>query len=313
LSAGLAHELNNPAAAGHRAAQQLREAIATIQTRLLKLCDELFPAAQREALVAVQQAAIAYLAADHRLTPLEQSDREDALTDWLDDHHFANGWTLAPVLVAGGIDIAQLDQLTQQLTPAALTEGLSWLAETLTLAGLVNEVEQSTSRISTLVKAIKSYSYMDQAPLQEVDLHEGLESTLTILNHKLKYGITVDRQYASKLPRISAYGSELNQVWTNLIDNAAYAMDGKGRLTIRTAIDHDQVFIEIADTGAGIPPTVQAHIFEPFFTTKGVGDGSGLGLDIVRRIIVNRHHGEVRVTSQPGNTRFQIWLPMHQK
>jgi signal transduction histidine kinase len=235
------------------------------------------------------------------------------LTDWLDDHHFANGWTLAPVLVAGGIDIAQLDQLTQQLTPAALTEGLSWLAETLTLAGLVNEVEQSTSRISTLVKAIKSYSYMDQAPLQEVDLHEGLESTLTILNHKLKYGITVDRQYASNLPRISAYGSELNQVWTNLIDNAAYAMDGKGRLTIRTAIDHDQVFIEIADTGAGIPPTVQAHIFEPFFTTKGVGDGSGLGLDIVRRIIVNRHHGDVRVTSQPGNTRFQIWLPMRQK
>ena len=144
-------------------------------------------------------------------------------------------------------------------------------------------------------------------------MHEGLESALTILNHKLKYGITVDRQYASNLPHISAYGSELNQVWTNLIDNAAYAMNGKGSLTIRTAIDHDQVFIEIADTGSGIPPAVQAHIFEPFFTTKGVGDGSGLGLDIVRRIIVNRHHGEVRVTSQLGNTRFQIWLPMHQK
>jgi signal transduction histidine kinase len=313
LSAGLAHELNNPAAAGHRAAQQLREAIATIQTRLLKLCDELFPAAQREALVAAQQAAIGYLVGGQRLAPLEQSDREDALTDWLDDHQFANGWTLAPVLVAGGVDVAQLDQLTQQLTPEALTEGLSWLAETLTLASLVNEVEQSTSRISTLVKAIKSYSYMDQAPLQEVDLHEGLESTLTILNHKLKYGITVDRQYAPNLPRISAYGSELNQVWTNLIDNAAYAMDGKGSLTIRTAIDHNQVFIEIADTGVGIPPTVQAHIFEPFFTTKGVGDGSGLGLDIVRRIIVNRHHGDIRVTSQPGDTRFQVWLPLRQQ
>ncbi len=310
LSAGLAHELNNPAAAGNRAAQQLRDAIAAIQTRLLKLCEDLFPASQRQALVTLQQDALGYLAAAPRLAPLDQSDREDALTDWLDDHAIADGWKLAPTLVSGGINATQLDKLAPQLTPDALAEGLSWLAETLTLAGLVNEVEQSTSRIAQLVKAIKSYSYMDQAALKDIDLHEGLENTLTILNHKLKYGITVHREYDPAVPRICAYGSELNQVWTNLIDNAVYAMGGKGDLTVRTTIDHDQVLVAIADTGTGIPPDIQSRIFEPFFTTKGVGEGSGLGLDIVRRIIVNRHHGDIRVTSKPGETCFQIWLPI---
>ncbi len=260
----------------------------------------------------MQQDAIAYLASGHRLAPLTQSDREDALADWLDDHNIADGWKLAPILVAGGVSETQLDKLTQQLTPEALSEGVSWLTETLTLAGLVNEVEHSTSRISALVKAIKSYSYMDQAPLQNVNLHDGLESTLTILNHKLKYGVTVHREYAPNLPRITAYGGELNQVWTNLIDNAADAMKGIGDLTIRTSIDHQQLLTEIADTGSGIAPEIQVRIFEPFFTTKGVGEGSGLGLDIVRRIIVNRHHGDIRVTSNPGDTRFQIWLPLEQ-
>lgn len=312
LSAGLAHELNNPAAAGRRAAQQLREMIGNVQSRLLKFCDELFPDAQRQVLIALQQEAAAYTATAPRLDPLTQSDREDALTDWLDEHDIANGWKFAPVLVAAGIDAEKLGAIAAQFTPEAFAEALNWLTETLTLAGLVNEVEQSTTRISQLVKAIKSYSYMDQAPMQEIDVHEGLDNTLTILNHKLKYGITVHRQYASDLPRICAYGSELNQVWTNLIDNAAFAMKGKGELTLRTTLLHDTIQVEIIDTGPGISADIQSRIFDPFFTTKGVGEGSGLGLDIARRIII-KHHGDIRVTSQPGETRFHVCLPTNLK
>lgn len=312
LSAGLAHELNNPAAAGRRAAQQLGEMIGSVQSRLLTFCDELFPDAQRQALIALQQEAVAYRATAPRLDPLEQSDREDALTDWLDEHEIANGWKGAPVLVTAGIDTEKLEVIASQFTPESLAEALNWLTETLTLTGLVNEVEQSTTRISQLVKAIKSYSYMDQAPMQEIDVHEGLDNTLTILNHKLKYGITVHRQYATDLPRICAYGGELNQVWTNLIDNAAFAMQGKGDLTIRTARLHDTIQVEIIDTGPGIPAEIQSRIFEPFFTTKGVGEGSGLGLDIVHRIIA-KHHGDIQVTSQPGKTRFQVCLPLNVK
>lgn len=323
LSAGLAHELNNPAAAGQRAAKQLRESIASIQTRLLKLCDELFPEGQRELILDLQHDALAYSAKAPRLDPLTQSDREDALTDWLDEHDVANGWKLAPTLVNGGIDSARLETLAAHLEPDALTEALNWLSETLSLAGLVNEIEQSTSRISQLVKAIKSYSYMDQAPLQEIDIHEGLENTLTILHHKLKYGITVNREYAHALPKINAYGSELNQVWTNILDNAVYALKKEAKqrekngqtdymptIWLRTAQWEDKILVDIIDNAAGIPPEIQSRIFEPFFTTKGVGDGSGLGLDIVRRIIVQRHHGDIRVTSKPGETKFSICLPI---
>jgi signal transduction histidine kinase len=313
LSAGLAHELNNPAAAGRRASQQLQEAIAQLQARLLNLCDELFPETQRKLLLDVQQKALIYTKTAPRLEPLEQSDREEILTDWLDQHDITNGWKIAPALVSGGIDTEHLTHLVQHLTPEAFTEGLSWLTETLTLAGLLQEVEHSTSRISELVTAIKSYSYMDQAPLQMVDLHKGLENTLTILNHKLKYGIKINRVYAKDLPSIYAYGSELNQVWTNLIDNAVYAMDGKGELTLRTALENEEVLVEIADTGSGIPPEIQSRIFDPFFTTKGVGEGSGLGLDIAYRIVVQHHHGSMRVTSVPGDTRFQVRLPIMQQ
>jgi signal transduction histidine kinase len=311
LSAGLAHELNNPAAAGSRAAQQLREAIASVQSRLLKVCDEMFPAAQRQLLIELQKEALVYAAKAPRLDPLTQSDREDTLCDWLDQHDIANGWKLSPTLVSAGVDEEKLDAIAPQFSPEALTEALNWLTETLNLAGLVNEVEQSTTRISQLVKAIKSYSYMDQAPLQEIDLHEGLDNTLTILNHKLKYGITVNRQYDLNLPRICAYGSELNQVWTNIIDNAVCAMKGKGELTIRTSYANDWVQVEIIDNGPGIPPEIQPHIFEPFFTTKGVGEGTGLGLEITHRIVVQRHHGNIRVTSKPGETCFQICLPVN--
>jgi signal transduction histidine kinase len=322
LSAGLAHELNNPAAAGVRAAQQMREAISTVQVRLLKVCEELFPAIDRQLLIALQQESMLYLTTAPRLDPLTQSDREDALSDWLDLHDVANGWKLAPILVSAGVSSDRLESLAEHLSPDALNEGISWLTETLTLAGLVNEIEQSTSRISKLVKAVKSYTYMGQAPLQDVDIHEGLENTLTILNHKLKHDITVIREYDATLPRVCVYGSELNQVWTNLIDNAAYALKQKKAemsqlgqpftptLWIRTAIEADQILIEIADNGPGIPPDVQSHIFDPFFTTKEVGEGSGLGLDIARKIVVKRHHGNLHVLSQPGDTRFQIRIPI---
>jgi signal transduction histidine kinase len=320
LSAGLAHELNNPAAAGQRAAKQLRESIGSIQTRLLKLCDEMFPDGQRQQIIQLQNAALEYSLKAPRLDPLTQSDREDALSVWLDEHDIANGWKLAPTLVVAGIDGSRLDRLADHLSPAALTEALNWLTESLNLAGLVNEIEQSTTRISQLVKAIKSYSYMDQAPLQEVDVHEGIENTLMILHHKLKYGMTVNRDYAPDLPKVNAYGSELNQVWTNILDNAVYALKKEMKkrppaeftptLWISTRRLDDRIVVEITDNAAGIPPEIQPRIFEPFFTTKGVGDGSGLGLDIVRRIVVQRHHGDIRVSSKPGETRFTICLPI---
>ncbi|AGY59194.1 ATP-binding protein [Gloeobacter kilaueensis] len=311
LSAGLAHELNNPAAAGRRAAQQLREALLAVQSRMLDVCEGLFPPPQRLLLVELQQQALAHRLGAPRLAPLEQSDREDALADWLADHEIADGWKLAPTLVTSGIGPDQLAPLADQLPGLAFPEALRWLSETLSLTGLVDEVEQSTARISQLVKAIKSYTYMDQAPLQEVDVHEGIENTLTILHHKLKYGVTIVREYAEDLPRLCAYGSELNQVWTNLIDNAIDAMNGKGQITIRTSLYPDTVLVELIDTGSGIPPDIQPRIFEPFFTTKGVGQGSGLGLDIVRRIVAH-HRGSIRVESQPGHTRFKVCLPIRQ-
>jgi signal transduction histidine kinase len=320
LSAGLAHELNNPAAAGRRAAKQLRESIATIQARLLNHCEELFPETPRQLLIQVQQTALHQLACGVRLTPLEQSDREDALSDWLDQQDVANAWELAPVLVSAGIQETHLSHLADQLSPDAFAEALHWLTDTLTLVGLANEVEQSTSRISDLVKAVKAYSYMDQAPLQEIDVHEGLDNTLTILNHKLKYGITVQRDYDPHLPRICAYGSELNQVWTNLLDNAIDALKDEQRssteppaIQIRTSQTHHFVQVEIIDNGPGISTDVQSRIFDPFFTTKGVGKGTGLGLDIVRRIVTQRHRGTVRVFSEPGQTRFVVCLPIQPK
>ena len=244
------------------------------------------------------------------ISTLTQNDREEKLIDWLDEHEITNSWQLAPTLVSAGMDAERLKMLADQMSAEALGEALIWLEATLTINGLINEVEQSTARISELVKAVKAYSYMDQAPLQEIDLHEGLENTLTILNHKLKYGITVTRAYDRTLPRICAYGSELNQVWTNLIDNAIDAMNGQGKLLIRTSREYDDVLVEIVDNGSGIASAMQCRVFEPFFTTKGVGKGTGLGLDIARRIIVKRHRGNIRLFSEPGNTRFEVRLPI---
>ena len=308
LSAGLAHELNNPAAAGRRAAKQLHSTVENLQKNMLSLRSKHFSSKHRQLLAELQHRAIA--CNDVSLSPLEQSDREDALTDWLESQGVTAAWEFAPSLVAAGIEITQLQNLADEMDSTAFREALLWLEATLTMNGLVSEVEQSTSRISDLVGAIKNYSYMDRAALQEVDIHRDLDNTLKILHHKLKYGVTVTKNYGDNIPKISAYGSELNQVWTNLIDNAIYAMDGKGELTIATNIENNCVLIEIIDNGGGIPPEIQPRIFEPFFTSKGVGKGSGLGLDISRRIIVQKHKGNIRFESRSGKTNFQVRLPI---
>ena len=309
LSAGLAHELNNPAAAAQRAAAQMRETLAEMQTALLKLAAQLSPA-QLERVIALQGEAAAKAQTPPTLDSLEQSEREDELSDWLDHHEVADGWKIAATFVGAGLDSSWLDKLAQELEGQSLDNTLTWLAATLTATDLLNQLEQSNERISILVKSVKEYSYMDQAPVQEIDVHDGLESTLTMLAHKLRQGITVTREYNRNLPHINAYGSELNQVWTNLLDNAVDAMHGQGQIWIRTHAANNCIVVEIADNGPGIPPQIQSRIFEPFFTTKGVGEGSGLGLDIAYRIVVQRHKGELKVVSQPGDTRFQVTLPL---
>ena len=309
LSAGLAHELNNPAAAGQRAAGQLRDRLADCKSLTLRLNQHQLTTAQLNFLAEFESQAIAHAATSPRLDPLRQSDLEDAITDWLEAHNIDQGWKLAPKLVEAGLDTQQLDTLNSHIPANALSDVVRWLESTLAATGFIDELEQSTTRISELVKAVKAYSYMDQTALQAVDVHEGIENTLTLLGHKLKQGVVVTREYDQNLSRISAYGSELNQVWTNLIDNAIEAMDGQGQIWVRTSQDNNYVLVEIADNGPGIPPEVQSRIFEPFFTTKGVSEGSGLGLNLVYRM-VKRHHGDIHFDSQLGDTRFRVCLPI---
>ena len=310
LSAGLAHELNNPAAAAHRATKQLGQTFRTLQPLALKLNRLCLDPRQLDELLALQREAGERAKSSPPLDPLAQGDREDELAAWLDDHDVPDGWNLAPTLVAAGLDTARLDTLAERIDPSMLGDAVVWLEATLAAAMLVDEIEQGTTRISELVGAMKAYSYMDRAAQQEIDLHDGLESTLTILGHKLKHGVVVTREYDRSLPKICAHGSELNQVWTNLIDNAVDAMGGKGHLWVRTIREGDAARVEIADDGPGIPPAIQARIWEPFFTTKGVGQGTGLGLDVVRRIVTARHGGDIRVDSKPGDTRFVVHLPL---
>jgi len=262
-----------------------------------------------EPLIELQQRAADMVAKAPQLDPLEASDREDEVTDWLEDHGCHEAWQLAPVFVQGGMYTDWLDQVAATVGPDMLEPSLRWLNYTVETELLMNEIEDATTRVSTLVGAAKQYSQLDRAAFQVVDVHELLSSTLLMLSTKLK-GITISKQYDKSLPKIPAYAAELNQVWTNLIDNAAQAMGGSGTLTIRTARDGDWLLVEIGDTGPGIPADIQKRIFEPFFTTKPVGEGTGLGLDIAWRIIVNKHHGDLRVKSVPGDTRFQVRLPL---
>jgi signal transduction histidine kinase len=312
LSAGLTHELNNPASAAVRATSALRERLAALRHKMRIIAAGPLSPVKLEALIALQTEAVERVVKAPVLSPIETSDAEDELTDWLDDANVPDGWELAPVFVQAGLDTAWLGKVSDTLGAEALPGALKWLHCAVETELLINEIEDATNRISTLVGAAKQYSQLDRAPYQVADVHELLDSTLMMLGAKIGDGVTVIKDYAPGLPRIPAFAAELNQVWTNLIDNAVDAMGGTGTLTVRTALDagRDQVLVEIGDTGPGIPPEIRNRIFEPFFTTKGVGQGTGLGLDISWRIVVKKHHGDIRVESHPGDTRFQVRLPI---
>lgn len=311
LAAGLAHELNNPASAAHRAALQLRDTMQILQPLALRSIEQHLTPTQLEYLLQLKSNAIEYTARPFLSDPLAQIDDEDELADWLDKHGVTDGWRFAAVLVSVGIRTEQLQALGDQITSHTLIDILSWLEATLTVAGVLNVLEKGIERICELVKAVKAYSYMDQSALQNVDLHQGLDNTLTILSHKLKkHHVKVIREYYDNLPSIQANGSALNQVWTNLIDNAIDALSEGGTIWVRTSFEKDSVLVEIADNGPGIPPEIQGRIFEPFFTTKKVGAGTGLGLEISYRIVVGQHNGDIRCFSEPGNTRFNVRLPI---
>ena len=310
LSAGLAHELNNPAAAARRASSSMLEALEAVRDASLRLLQQPLTSPQREVIARFEREAwqnVPSLSPD----PLALSDREESITEWLEAHHVQEAWRIAPVLAEWCTDTGKLQGLSAEIGDAMLGPALARVVSILVIYGLVREIDNSTRRISDLVRAIKEYSYMDQAPLQEVDIHQGLDNTLLIFGHRLKGDMRLVRNYTSDLPRICAYGGELNQVWTNLIDNALDAMGTEGELRVRTVRDLDGILVEIGDTGPGIPKEIQARIFDPFFTTKGVGDGTGLGLDMTCRIIRN-HHGTINVESKPGDTRFQVRLPLTQ-
>ena len=311
LSAGLMHELNNPAAAAVRATASLRERVAGMRRKLGLIGAGKYSKATLATLVQLQDRAVELVAKAPALTPMEAADREDSVTDWLDDHEITNGWDLAPVFVQAGLDTAWLDQVAADVDEPVLDSALRWLGYTVETELLMNEIEDSTARVSTLVGAAKQYSQLDRAPYQVVNVHELLDSTLLMLGGKIPPGITVTKDYDSTLPPVPGYAGELNQVWTNLIDNAVAAMNGTGTLTVRTGRDRDQAFVEFGDTGPGIPDEIRDRIFEPFFTTKAVGQGTGLGLDISWRIVVNKHHGDLRVmNSSPGDTRIRVTLPL---
>jgi len=310
LSAGLTHELNNPAAAAVRATASLRERVAGMRHKLALIAKGPYDRATLDTLIRLQEESVERLAKAPTLTPLEASDREDDLGDWFDAHSIGGGWELAPTFVQAGLDVAWLDQVAGTVDTSTLEGAIRWLNYTVETEMLMNEIEDATERISTLVGAARQYSQMDRAPYRVIDVHELLDSTLLMLSRKIGNRITVVKDYDRSLPSVPAYAAELNQVWTNLIDNAVAAMEGEGTLTIRTARDNDFLLVEICDTGPGVPAEIQERIFEPFFTTKPVGEGTGLGLDISWRIVVNKHHGDLRVESVPGDTRFQVRLPL---
>ncbi|WP_338886563.1 ATP-binding protein [Rhodococcus sovatensis] len=311
LSAGLTHELNNPAAAAVRATSALRDRVAHMRQKLKMIANGSLDPTSLTSLVELQEEAVELVAKAPKLTPLEASDREDELGDWFDDHDIAGGWDLAPTFVQAGLDVAWLEKVAATVDESKTLEGaIRWLNYTVETELLMNEIADSTTRVSTLVGAAKQYSQMDRAPYQTVDIRELLDSTLVMLARKIGDDITVVKEYDPAVPPIPAYAAELNQVWTNLIDNAVQAMDGVGTLTVRTVLDHEQVQIEICDTGPGVPDAIESRIFEPFFTTKPVGEGTGLGLDISWRIVVKKHQGDLNVESEPGNTRFIVRLPV---
>jgi len=310
LSAGLAHELNNPASAAKRAAEQLRQVLIKMRDASQEL--------GKRGLTPEQKAEILKLESQFAQNdnspppdPLAKSDLEQQIDSLLRSHGQNDLWQMAADLAERNIQPQALESLFAMLEPDTARAALVRIAAWVEVSTLLNEIESGTSRISDLVRAIKEYTYMDQTPLQNVDIVKSLETTLTIMNHKLKHGVTVIREYQSVPLLVDSFGSELNQVWTNIIANSVDAMHGQGELRVKTYRDEDCVVVEIGDNGPGIPADVLPHIFEPFFTTKGVGEGMGLGLDTVQRI-VKKHRGDVQVSSKPGDTRFQVWLPLGQ-
>ena len=312
LSAGLTHELNNPAAAAGRAADALRDKVTGMRHKLAMIADGRIAGGQLRKLVTAQDEFVKKVRHAPPLSPIETSDREDELGDWLDDAGIAGGWDLAPVFVAGGLEVDDLEAVRTATDPSVLEGAIRWLAYTVETESLLREITDATTRISDLVMAAKQYSQMDRAPHRWVDVHEGLDATLVMFGRKLgeEGGVRIVKDYDRSLPAVPAYAAELNQVWTNIIQNALDAMEDSGTLTVRTARDGERVLVEIGDSGPGVPPEVRQRIFEPFFTTKGVGKGTGLGLDVSYRVVVSRHHGDIAVESQPGDTRFQVRLPV---
>jgi signal transduction histidine kinase len=310
LTAGLTHELNNPAAAASRATAALRDRFAGMRHKLAMLADGRLDGGVLQSLTVLQEEFVSRIGSARDLTALERSDREEALGEWLEGRAVAQPWELAGVFVAAGLGDDDLERVAAAVAPSFLEPALRWLAYTVETETLLVEIAESTGRISTLVDAAKQYSQMDRTPHQPTDVHVGLDATLVMLSHKIAPGVTVVKEYDRSLPEVPAYAGELNQVWTNLIVNALDAMDGEGTLTLRTSRDGDCALVEIADTGPGIPEELRRRVFEPFFTTKPVGQGTGLGLDVSWRIVVKRHGGDLRVTSKPGDTRFQVLLPL---
>ena len=310
LTAGVAHDLNNPAAAVRRGADQIVQAISRYGLAQVALAGADLSVEQREAIAQAAAEAVNVAANPPDIGALIRSDREFEVQSWLEEVGVADAWEHAPALVSMGYETADLQKLAGRFNAPHVVVAVELLAASFAVYNLLAEIGQGASRISDIVKALKSYSYLDQAPIQEVDVHEGLDNTLLILHSKLKTGVDVHRDYGKDVPRIQAYGSELNQVWTNLIDNAADALDGKGDITLRTQKDGGWVVVEVEDNGPGIPPDIQSRVFDAFFTTKPPGKGTGMGLDISYNIVVYKHHGDIQVRSEPGKTVFTVRLPV---
>ncbi|MDA0636939.1 ATP-binding protein [Nonomuraea sp. MCN248] len=312
ITAGLTHELNNPAAAAVRAVSELRSLVRSSRVELAQLAENGIPPERLRALIEMQEACMEAVGTLPVRSPLEISDAEDELGDALDELGVENAWDLAPALVNAGFGAEHLDKVRRKVGEEHTPAALRWLSEAVEISQMLNEVTEATERITTLIRSAKEYSQMDRAPFQVLDLHRLLDSTVAIFRGKLPPGITVVTDYDRTLPPVPCYGGELNQVWTNLMHNALDAMGEEGTLTIRTAHDEDEAIVEIGDTGHGVPDAIKERIFEPFFTTKTVGLGTGLGLDISYRIVAGRHGGEIKVRSVPGETWFEVRLPLRE-
>jgi signal transduction histidine kinase len=310
LSAGLTHELNNPAAAAVRATATLQQRVSKMREKLAALAAGHLDEPALQTLIKFQDEAAQRVAAAPKLSAIESADREDELSDWLEEHGVSRAYEIAPPFVQAGIDVDWLELVANAAPSESLAGAIHWLYYTIDTELLMKEITDSTTRISTLIGAAKHYSQMDRSPYQTADLRELLDSTLVMLAGKIPAGVTVVKDYEDTLPPVPSYAAELNQVWTNIIDNALQAMGDKGTLTIRTRRDDEYATVQITDTGPGIPAENKDRIFEPFFTTKPIGHGTGLGLDIAWRIVVNKHRGYLKVTSEPGATTFTVRLPL---